>query len=259
MGVGAVDRRTAIAALAALGLARPATGLADPSISLGGAASRLPQDGGYVPPTTLSAVLDNYRRMTCPVTINGAGPFGFVADTGANHSVIAAEIVAQLGLPLAADQPLNGVAGMEMTPTVKVGLTLAGRPERPVVLSVLPGAAIGGQGILGLDQLNGARLTLDFAHNLLFLDAGPALPGEGPQIEMSARRHDGQLFLIDAGVGGIPVAAFVDSGAESTIGNMALYALAFIHYPSIPWKVTPVVSVTGQTIDAQYADLPSLR
>jgi len=160
---------------------------------------------------------------------------------------------------MAEDQPLNGVAGMEMTPTVKVQLRLAGRPERDVVLSVLPGEAIGGQGILGLDQLDGARLTLDFARNQLFLDAGPTLPGEGPQFDMAAKRRDGQLFLVDAEVGGIRVTAFLDSGAQSTIGNMALYALAYLRYPSVPWRVAPIVSVTGQTIDAQYADLPSLR
>jgi len=259
MRASAIDRRTAIAALAALGLTRPLSALAGPAVSFG-APSRLPQgEGVYVPPAALSTVLDNYRRMTCPVTIDDGGPYGFVADTGANHSVIAAELALQLGLAMAENQPLNGVAGMQMTPTAKVRLRLAGRPEREVILSVLPGEAIGGQGILGLDQLDGARLTLDFAHSLLFLNAGPTLPGAGPQFDIAAKRRDGQLFLVDAEIGGIRVTAFLDSGAQSTIGNMALYALAYLRYPSVPWRAAPIISVTGQTIDAQYADLPSLR
>jgi hypothetical protein len=128
-----------------------------------------------------------------------------------------------------------------------------------VILSVLPGEAMGAQGMLGLDQLDGARLTLDFARNQLLLDAGPRLPGAGPQFDMLAKRRDGQLFLVDAEIAGIRVSAFLDSGAQDTIGNMALYALAYARYPSVPWKVSPIISVTGQTIDAQYADLPSLR
>jgi hypothetical protein len=94
---------------------------------------------------------------------------------------------------------------------------------------------------------------------MLFIDAGPTLPGEGLQYDMAAKRRDGQLFLVDAEVGGIRVTAFLDSGAQSTIGNMALYALAYLRYPSVPWQFAPILSVTGQTIDAQYADLPNLR
>jgi gag-polyprotein putative aspartyl protease/Aspartyl protease len=260
MGAAGIDRRTAVTALATLGLAIPGRAPAMPDVAFKPPTTRFPDTGGdYVPPTSLRTVLDNFQRMTCPVTIQGTGPYGFVADTGANQSVIAAEIATALGLVRADDQTLNGVAGAEVTPTVKARLQLAERPERDVILSVLPAAAMGGQGMLGLDQLDGARLTLDFKRNRLLLDAGTTLPGFGPQFDMPAKRRDGQLFLVDAEVAGIRVSAFLDSGAEATIGNMALYGLAYARYPSVPWKVSPIVSVTGQTIDAQYADLPALR
>jgi hypothetical protein len=260
MGDKGIDRRFALAALAALGLAPPLRALATGLVAFD-PASRVPLPAGqdYTPPTSLRTVLDNYRRMTCPVTIQGTGPYPFVADTGANQSVIAAELATRLGLVKADDQTLNGVAGVEITPTVRANVQLGGRPAREAILSVLPGDAIGGDGMLGLDQLDGARLTLDFAKNQLFLDSGASLPGVGPQFDMQAHRRDGQLFLVDAEVAGIRVAAFLDSGAEDTIGNMALRELAYTRYPLVPWRVTPIVSVTGQTIDAQYADLPTLR
>jgi len=260
MGKGGWNRRSALAGLTALVGAAPLRARAEFARVQNDTASRIgPPRADYVPSTSLRTVLDGYRRMTCPVTVQGAGPFGFVADTGANQSVISTELAAQLGLTHGDDQPLNGVAGVEVTPTVHASMKLARRPERDAILSVLPADAIGAQGMLGLDQLDGARLTLDFKHGILSLDDGQALPGSGDEYEMRASRRDGQLFLVDTEIAGIRVAAFLDSGAEDTIGNMALRELAYSRYPGTPWHATPIVSVTGQTIDAEYADLPTLR
>jgi len=55
------------------------------------------------------------------------------------------------------------------------------------------------------------------------------------------------------------VIAFLDSGAQSTIGNMALRERAVVGHPAMLWDETPVVSATGQTITAQIADFPGLR
>src|SRR6185312_8303522 len=76
---------------------------------------------------------------------------------------------------------------------------------------------------------------------------------------MRAKRRDGQLTLVDANLAGIPVTAFLDSGAQDTIGNMALRELALTRYPLTPMMEVPIVSVTGQTISAEFADLPALR
>jgi len=64
---------------------------------------------------------------------------------------------------------------------------------------------------------------------------------------------------IHADVAGVRVVAFLDSGAQDTIGNMALRQLAIVRYPTIPWRQTPILSVTGQTLPAELADLPALR
>lgn len=234
-------------------------------IDMGGSATRLPFQtrppsvDGYKPPTDLKTIVDIYKRMTGPVRVQGAGPFPFVVDTGANQSVVSAEIAAKLGLKAGDPQPLNGVAGVQMTPTVTASLQFGGRSVHDATLSVLPGEAIGGPGMLGLDQLDGARLTLDFAREQVTIDEGPELPGGGDAFHMRAKRRDGQLTLVDANLAGIPVTAFLDSGAQDTIGNMALRELAITRYPLTPIQQVPIVSVTGQTIAAEFADLPSLR
>ena len=265
------DRRGFGAGLIAAGLGAPAV-LGAPAaraqeINFGGNASRVPfhtppaAEGAYKPPTDLKTIVDIYRRMTGPVRIDGTGPYPFVVDTGANQSVVSAEIAAKLGLKTGEPQALNGVAGVEMTPTVTATLEFGGRTARDATLSVLPGASLGSPGMLGLDQLEGGRLTLDFLHEQVTIDqGGPQLRGGGGNaFLMRARRRDGQLTLVDANLAGIPVTAFLDSGAQDTIGNMALRELAITRYPMVPVQQVPIISVTGQTVSAEFADLPSLR
>jgi hypothetical protein len=267
MAAHAPDRRALMAGLAALGAAAPRLSRAD-IIEIGGSASRLvdipsPQaaaDGShYQPPTHISAVMDIYKRMTTAVKVAGAGPYQFVADTGANQSVISTEVATKLGLLMGPAQALNGVAGVQLTPTTEASVEIGPRPKRQATLSVLPQAAIGAPGMLGLDLLDGALLTLDFSRQTLTIDDDAGRSGMGDEIHLKAHRRDGQLTLVDADLAGIRVTAFLDSGAQDTIGNMALRELAVTRYPLTPFRPIPIVSVTGQTIDAVFADLPGLR
>jgi hypothetical protein len=213
----------------------------------------------YVPPLSLSTVADIYRRMTAAIKVNGAGPFAFVVDTGANQSVISEELAAQLSLVPGPLEPLNGVAGVENAVTTIATLDVGGRIEKDVVFSILPAKAIGGAGMLGLDRLEGQELTLDFRGETLVIKPPGRLWRDPGEIAVKAHLRDGQLTLVDADLAGIPLVAFLDSGAENTIGNMALRSLAVTRNPTSKWTETPIVSATGQTIIAQMADLPRLR
>jgi predicted aspartyl protease len=253
-----VDRRR-LALIIGAALAAPSVGRADVHVNTD-SASRIPRSGeaAYVPPTSVAVVADIYRRMTAAVTVNGQGPFAFVVDTGANQSVLSADIVAQLGLPIGPPRPLNGVAGVQIAPTVTASLSFGERIHRDVELSVLPGEALGGAGLLGLDRLDGQRLTLDFGRQTLRIEAGHGWR-DPEEIAVKARRRDGQLTFVNADLAGIPLVAFLDSGAQNTIGNMALRRLAVTRNPRTLWTPTPIISATGQTIDAEIADLPALR
>lgn len=222
--------------------------------------TRLPSDEDvYEPPTSLALVADMYARMTAPLQIDGRGPFPFVVDTGANQSVISSELAVRLSLPQGAPSALNGVAGVEMAPTTAAALGLGRRARRETTLFVLPQSAIGGDGMLGLDGLDGQTLVLDFKRRALEIEAGGRRGLESRTVVLRARRRDGQLTLVDAELAGIPVTAFIDSGAQNTIGNKALQRLAALRQPTSSWTVAPIVSVTGQTIEGDLADLPHLR
>ncbi|HEY1927742.1 MAG TPA: aspartyl protease family protein [Caulobacteraceae bacterium] len=222
--------------------------------------TRLPSsDDVYEPPTSLALVADLYARMTAPITIDGKGPFAFVVDTGANQSVISTELAARLHLPLGQPAALNGVAGVQETPTTTAALGIGRRARRPTKLFVLPQAAIGGDGMLGLDGLDRQTLVLDFRRRVLSVEPGGIHSLEPRTVVMRAHRRDGQLTLVDAELSGIGITAFIDSGAQNTIGNRALQRMASLHYPASVWAEAPIVSVTGQTIEGDLADLPHLR
>jgi hypothetical protein len=146
-----------------------------------------------------------------------------------------------------------------MAPTTTAVLGLGRHIRRKAPLFVLPADAIGGAGMLGLDGLEGQRLTLDFRRQKLRIDPAGRPIHEPFEMTVKADRRDGQLTLIDADLSGIPITAFIDSGAQNTIGNLALQATATQHHADRIWTSTAVVSVTGQTIQAQMAELPNLR
>ncbi len=208
----------------------------------------------------LETARDLYRRMTAPVMLNSQGPYFFVVDTGANQSVVASEIAASLALPSGPTLALHGVAGVEDTPTVvaaevKVGSNL----EKDVLMPMLPREAIGADGILGVDRLKEQRLTLDFKRHHLEIQKSHYEDVPPFTSSVKARQRSGQLTIVDADLGGIRVAAFLDSGAERTIGNPALLNLAVLRNPTSKFFETQVISVTGRTVLGQIAMLPVLR
>ncbi len=256
-----IDRRR-LGALLGAGLIMPGVAFGAEVTESPMPAARIPlfsRAAGYVPPSDLKTIADLYRRMTAPIEVNGQGPFAFVVDTGANQSVISEELATLLGLTPGPMEPLNGVAGVQMTATTTAKLSVGDRQDTDVLLSILPSAAIGGLGMLGLDRLEEQRLTLDFRNQRLRIEASWRSWRDPDDVSMKAHRRDGQLTLVDADLAGVPVVAFLDSGAQDTIGNMALRELAITRSPTSLWSVVPILSATGQTITAEIADLPQLR
>jgi hypothetical protein len=146
-----------------------------------------------------------------------------------------------------------------MAPTTYAVLDIAGRRKPGAAFSILPGASLGGQGLLGLDQLGGQRLTLDFRTPSIRIETATRIWNSGDDVVVKGQQVSGQLTLVDADIAGLKITAFIDSGAQSTIGNMALRNLAATNHPIGAWYPTPIVSATGQTIEAELADLPHLR
>lgn len=222
----------------------------------------------------LETAFDQARRMTVPVSIDGHGPFQFVVDTGANRSVVSSEIAAQLKLSAAGSAPVHGIAGVEPATLYKVGRMRVGSAfSNGLQLPSLPGAKLGADGLLGVDVLKNRRVTLDFMANRFEISTSALgasigqghdtrLGESGPQIvKVTARYRFGQLVIVGAQVGEVPVSAFLDSGSQISVGNLALRDALLREHPELAERFVevPLISATGQVARGELALLPSLR
>ena len=280
-------RRGLIAGLAATGpLAACATALPSPRrmIQVNLTETPLPPvNAPNLPPpapdTALQAGFDPVQRMTVPVMVEGKGPFTFVVDTGANHSVLAIETAQGLNLPSGGTAAIHGIAGVEPAETVYVRqMTIGSVATKRLRMPLVSRRNLGADGLLGVDVLTRRDVQLDFERNRFNIARSDssfrqvatnggsgrlALPGVDPHlVVVPARYRFGQLTIIDAEVGvGLPITAFLDSGAQSTVGNLALRSAAFLQEPGLALKTLRVqlVSATGQTVSGDLARLPDLR
>jgi predicted aspartyl protease len=89
---------------------------------------------------------------------------------------------------------------------------------------VVEGENIGGaDGILGLDSLQNQRVLLDFARREISVADAEQLGGNrGYEIVVRARERLGQLIITTARLDGVQVEVIVDTGAQGSVGNIAL-------------------------------------
>jgi hypothetical protein len=227
----------------------------------------------------LASGADQALRMTVPVRLNGEGPFDFVVDTGANHSVVAAELAQALRLPAGPNARVHGIAGVEPAPTAVIGRLEIGEVlARRVRAPILAQARLGAGGLLGVDVLKNRRVTMDFAKNELQIAPSaireePKLsrgvspsrlkelaPSDATEVKVPARYRFGQLIIIDAQVGPHPVTAFLDSGSQNTVGNMALGRLVMGDPGLVAQSIeVRLISATGQTASGKLSPIPTLR
>ena len=202
-------------------------------------------------------------RLTVAVEINGAGPFQFVVDSGADRSAIGQRLSRLLELPSRDCFRLHGMAGTSLVPAVLLHrLRLGSGVLENVAAPVLPDAALGADGLIGIDALAGQRLKLDFeARSITLEDASRRsrfLAGEPGDIVVTARRQRGQLILAAASSVGVGMLAVIDTGSEVTIGNGALRARVFGRRQQQPPRRVELISVTGQPVAADLVVLPEL-
>lgn len=256
-----LDRRTL---LAGLGLG---------AISAGSSASAQdapPPDPAAPLPIQLLSNL--FTRVGALVTLNGRGPFTFVIDTGAGSTAIADTVAAQLELPALDPVLVHGITAAAVTPSVAVDrLILSGLAFRHLRCPVLPRDQLGADGLLGLDVLGKFKLSFDVvrrsaslsARGIRVLMGGNATTGSRLRRDgiRSIRGRFGQLILTQVLVEDQPVAAFVDSGAQYSIGNLALRRAVAARRANAnrPYRTIPLYGVTGQSLQADLARVDDLR
>jgi predicted aspartyl protease len=199
-------------------------------------------------------------RIAVGVFIDGAGPFQFFVDSGADRSVIGETLAARLGLPPGRPVILHSTGGTRSAATVRLSTLRVGSSLiRDIAAPALSEQFLGGDGLLGIDALVDQRLTIDFeARTVVVQDTHRPEHAAGPdEVIVTARRRKGQLILTQADAG-IPIAAVIDTGTEITIGNSALRA-RLLHQGRRPAMVGTVISVAGDSVPVDLLVVPEIR
>lgn len=166
------------------------------------------------------------RQLTTSVHINGKGPFHFIVDTGADHSVIAEDVAQALHLQAGHQVMVQGIIRALPAVSVPVDELRFGAVVRSALdMPVLPRALLKADGFLGLDAIGNHRVVFDFKKWTLRVTN--SLPLEfvektGNDTRLSAPGDDGHLRSVACRVDGVLTMAFLDSGAEVSAGNEAL-------------------------------------
>ena len=222
-----------------------------PFLLTGGALAGTPQgDAG----NRITTENDASQRLTVAAQINGAGPFRFVVDTGADRTVLATDVAQSLGLAEGRQVMVEGIIRSVPANTVAIGKISVGRVQREELrLPILPRSLLGADGYLGLDVIMGHRVTLDFENHVLEIaNSIPVMfqwnhrPGE---TRLPVWGPAGHLRSLNCHLDGVHAAAFIDTGAEISVGNPALReALVSRDQSYVTKQVVPITGVTGGSL-----------
>ena len=193
--------------------------------------------------------------------LNGKGPFRFRVDTGANGSVVAAEVIAALGAPILGERLVYGTTGVATLAFANVGRLTAGTVTRrnlPVSIAP-PGAVMRSDGILGADIFAGQRLVFDMRARQVELLNSNAIRFRDPR-PRNMHLRNGMLAEVAGTVGGIPVRLMLDTGADVCIVNPALYALLRRSgLDARRFGPGTIIGVTGHQVTGDFVALPAVK
>ena len=199
----------------------------------------------------IAAASDEAEHLTIGVTIDGKGPFRFVVDTGADRSVIAEDVAESLGLVRSNNVMVEGVVVTVPAQTVRIRNIAFGPVSIDhLIVPVLPRTSLQTDGYLGLDAIDGHRVTFDFKNKTLVV--GSPRPSRfvnwsrPSEALVDLRGRFGHLRALDCSADGIRTTAFIDTGAEISVGNSRLFNALVEQSPTyFKLDTVPLTGVTG--------------
>jgi predicted aspartyl protease len=172
-------------------------------------------------PVVVPMTVDSAGGITVWTTINGRGPFPFLLDTGASHSVVSDTLSERLGLvPMALTQVMTSTQ-FEPRRVVRIETTAIGPTAVTEILASvvearrLAGLALNIQGIIGQDFLLALNYTLDYRKKRLTWNAR-GTPTPGTRLPLVVR--NGRFLLqVNLGDDQAPAMLVPDSGASGLV------------------------------------------
>ena len=175
----------------------------------------------YVAPTNR----DRIGRVWVPVYINDKGPFRLVLDSGATRSAVTERVAAALAPPLDRFKSvlLRGVTGSAiaraiLVDSITVGDLFVGPSTVPIVVDAFGGA----EGLLGTDGMRDKRIFIDFRNDFINISRSRNRRAAAGFQTVPFLKDDLNLLVVQATVGHLPVRAIIDTGAQASVGNLAL-------------------------------------
>jgi hypothetical protein len=211
----------------------------------------------YVAPT----LRDSIGRIWAPVYIDGKGPFRLVLDTGANHSAVTASVAQALGIPLdqSAMFELQGVTGSATVPSIRVqSLGVGDMLLASTVLPIVPDALGGAEGVLGTEGLLDKRIFIDFRHDRITIKRSRGFRAQEGWVTVPLTISGQHLLTCIAHVASIEATAIIDTGAESSIANLALRQELMRHRSRYRFKADKVLGATDDVSTGQDAAFPPI-
>lgn len=257
----ALKRSISLALLLAAPLLVGAAPAQAPISSPGSAPSVVPPAETVTPPVVVVPFiqpfdLDATRRMSVQVMIGGKGPYSFLVDTGAERTVIARELAERLGLVEGAKLRLATIGSSTTVPSYRIAaLQMSDLHLAGVDAPAFFGRHIGAAGLIGVDMLEERRILIDFRkESMQILETrrrAPSLIKDDDAIVVTARNSAGRLILSDARLGGKRIDVIVDTGAQTSVGNLAMQKLVADRRANrYPFVATELGAVTGETVPA---------
>lgn len=202
--------------------------------------------------------LDATRRMAVQVMVDGRGPFSFLVDTGAERTVIARELADRLGLAPGQKMRMATIGSTAMVPSFRVAaLQMTDLHLKSFDAPAFFGRDIGAAGLIGVDMLEDRRVLIDFnRQSMQILEtrkrARPIIHDDDA-IVVTARNSAGRLILSDARIDGKRIDVIVDTGAQTSVGNLALQKLVMARRANrLPLTPTTLGAVTGEDVPAMF-------
>ncbi len=208
--------------------------------------------------------IDRSDRMTVQVQVNGSEAVPFIVDTGAERTVIANDLAKKLALESGPILTLATISGKTKVNSFFIEkLTTASVNLEGLEAPGLERANLGAYGLLGIDSLEDNRVHLDFANRKM--DVLPSRKQRGKSklengmIVVTAKKKAGRMIISSAKIDGMRVDIILDTGAQSSMANLALRDKLRRRHRTIDFVPVRMMSVTGAILTGEYTQLREIE